>query len=157
MSSAILCGSVSQGIEPIVANSFIQQTSAGEMVRMNPIFVALAKEKGKYSEEMMTDLAQNYSGSVQHLDWLTDHEKQVFKTAYEMDQFVIVRMASNRQRYIDQGQSLNLFFSADADEEYIAEVHKVAMLDPYIKGLYYLRSERGVKASKENQCLACEG
>lgn len=156
MSSAILCGSVSQGIEPIVANTFTQKTAAGEMTRMNPEFVRFSKEKGMYSEELMMDLAINHRGSVQHLDWMTEEEKLVFKTAYEIDQRVILRLASQRQRYICQGQSLNLFFSADEDEEYIAEIHKEALLDPYIKGLYYLRSERGVSASK-GTCFSCEG
>ena len=155
MTSAILCGSVSQGIEPFVTNFFIQATAAGNMSRNNPLLVQLLKDKGVYTEELVDDLTINHSGSVQHLDCLTDHEKLVFKTAYEIDQMVILRLASTRQKYICQGQSLNLFFSADEDEEYIAEVHKVALLDENIKGLYYLRSEKGVKASK-NECLACE-
>lgn len=156
MSSAILCGSVSQGIESFVANAFTQQTAAGEMVRMNPEFVELAKSKGEFSLELMEDLAKNWSGSVQHLDWLSEHEKSVFKTAFEINQFTVLRLASMRQRRIDQGQSLNLYFSSDATEEYIAEVHKEFLLDPYLKGLYYLRSERGIKASK-GECTACEG
>lgn len=153
-SSALLCGGQSQGIEPYVANAYNQNTSAGEMVRMNPSFVNLAKDKGKYSDKLMEDIAINYEGSVQHLDWLTDHEKLVFKTAYEIDQSVIVRLASLRQKYIDQGQSLNLFFGTN--EKYIAEVTKQAILDPNIKGLYYQRSLRNVRASK-GECVACEG
>ena len=155
MSSAILCGSVSQSMEPSVSNTFIQQTSAGDMNRMNPEFVALCKRKGKYSLDLMDDLAKNYKGSVQHLEWLTDHEKRVFKTAYEIDQNVIVRMASMRQRFIDQAQSLNVFFHDEATEEYIAQIHKDILLDKYLKGAYYLRSERGIKASK-GECTACE-
>lgn len=153
MSSALLCGGMSQGIEPLVANAFLQGTAAGEMTRMNPYFVALAKSKGKYSEALMRDIAINYEGSVQHLDWLTEHEKLVFKTAFEINQHVLVRLASQRQKYIEQGQSLNLFFNTD--ELYIAEVTKEALLDPNIKGLYYQRSLRGVKGSKG--CVACEG
>ena len=84
-----------------------------------------------------------------------DEEKLVFKTAFEIDQKVIIRLASIRQKYICQAQSLNLFFAADEDETYISEVHKEAFLDPNIKSLYYLRSLAGVYASKE--CLACEG
>jgi ribonucleoside-diphosphate reductase alpha chain len=68
---------------------------------------------------------------------------------------VILRLASARQKYIDQGQSINLFFSSDESEEYISEVHKTAFLDPNIKGLYYIRSESGVNVSKE--CIACHG
>lgn len=154
MSSSILCGSVSQGIEPIISNTFNQKTAAGEMQRINPTFAKLAKEKGFYSQDLVDDIAINHNGSVQHLDWLSEEEKAVFKTAYEIDQHALLRLASTRQQFIDQGQSLNLFFGAEEDEEYVAEVHKAALLDPYIKGLYYLRSTRGVKASKG--CVACE-
>lgn len=154
MSSSILCGSVSQGIEPIISNTFNQKTAAGEMQRINPTFAKLAKQKGFYSQDLVDDIAINHNGSVQHLDWLSEEEKAVFKTAYEIDQHALLRLASTRQQFIDQGQSLNLFFGAEEDENYVAEVHKAALLDPYIKGLYYLRSTRGVKASKG--CVACE-
>lgn len=156
MSSALLCGGSSQGIEPLVANAFNQNTAAGEMTRMNPNLVNLLKEKGEFSYELMDDIAINHSGSVQHLECLTDHQKMVYRTAFEVDQRALLRLASIRQKYICQGQSLNLFFSADEEEAYIAEIHKEALLDPNIKGLYYLRSERGIKASK-NECVACEG
>ena len=153
-SSALLCGGVSQGIEPVVANAFNQGTAAGEMTRMNPYFVELAKSKGKFSLELMDDIATNWNGSVQHLDWLTAEEKLVYRTAYEIDQMSLVKMAAVRQPYIDQGQSLNLFF--DTDEHYIARVTKEALLNPNIKALYYQRSLRGVKASN-GECVACEG
>lgn len=156
MSSSELAGSLSQGIEPLVSNCFNKQSAAGELTRMNPELVKVMRAKGVYSEDVMNDLAINYSGSVQHVEWLTEEEKQVFKTAYEIDQKALLRQASMRQRFIDQGQSLNLFVSATEDEEYVAELHKIALLDPYIKGLYYLRSERGVKAST-GECKACEG
>ena len=159
MSSAVLAGSVSQGIEPIVSNCYNQQSAAGELTRMNPALIAIMKERGVYNLEVMDDLSINYEGSVQHVDWLTDEEKRVFKTAYEIDQKAILRMASVRQTKIDQGQSLNLFCKADEKEEKIAELHKMAILDPNIKGLYYLRSSRGIKAStgKVVECTACEG
>ena len=154
MSSSVLCGSVSQGIEPIISNVFIQRSAAGEFTRINPQFMEIAKKHGKYTQEEMDDIAINHDGSVQHLDWLTQEEKDVFKTAYEIDQHALLRLASVRQQFICQGQSLNLFFSSDEDEEYIAQIHKEALLDNNIKGLYYLRSSRGVKASKG--CVACE-
>ncbi|MGL4482339.1 MAG: hypothetical protein ACRCTW_07405, partial [Lactococcus garvieae] len=158
MSSALLCGSVSQGVEPIVSNAFIQQSNSGDFVRYNQAFVELAKKHNKFSDKMIRDIAINYAGSVQHLEWLTDEEKLVFRTAFEIDQHAIIRLASARQRFIDQAQSINLFFSADEKESVIADVHKEFMLDPRLKSLYYLRSERGVKASTgESVCLACEG
>ena len=159
MSSAVLAGSVSQGIEPIVSNCYNQQSAAGELTRMNPSLISIMKDRGVYNLDVMDDLSINYEGSVQHVDWLTEEEKRVFKTAYEIDQKAILRMASVRQTKIDQGQSLNLFCKADEKEENIAELHKMAILDPNIKGLYYLRSSRGIKAStgKVVECTACEG
>lgn len=153
ISSATLAGQVSQGIEPWIANAFLQPTAAGELQRVNPQFLKLAKEKGKYSKPLIRDIIDK-KGSVQHLSWLSEHEKLVFKTAFEIDQMAVLRLASTRQRYIDQGQSLNLFFDANEEPEWIAEVHKQFFLDPYLKGLYYVRSESGVQASK-GECLAC--
>ena len=153
--NALICGGVSQGIEPVVANLYNQQTSAGVLYRVNPVFLELAKERGKFTDELVRDLAENTNGSVQHLDWLTDHEKQVFKTAYEIDQHAIIRLAAARQPHICQGQSLNLFFDADEDEAYIMEVHKEAFLNKNIKALYYMRTQAGVQASK-GECTACE-
>lgn len=156
LSSAILAGSVSQGIEPIVANAFIQQTAGGEFIRYNPTLMSLMKDRVSDIMEELKDIATNHSGSVQHVSWLSDEEKLVFRTAYEIDQHSIIRTASVRQQYIDQGQSINLFFSAEEDERVVAEVHKEALLDQNIKGLYYLRSTRGVKPSS-GVCVACEG
>tara|TARA_R110000850_G_scaffold148827_2_gene271121 strand:- start:3489 stop:4322 length:834 start_codon:yes stop_codon:yes gene_type:complete len=153
-SSALVCGGVSQGIEPIVANVYNQLTSAGEINRTNPVFMEFAKGKGKWNEELVKDIIDN-DGSVQHLDWLTDDERMVFRTAYEVDQKAIIRLAAARQEYIDQAQSINLFFDADEDEAYISEVHKEAFLNPHIKSLYYMRTKAGVNASKD--CIACEG
>lgn len=148
MSSALLCGSVSQGVEPLITNAFIQQSAGGEMVRYNPQLVELMKREGQYSEEALHDIAMNHGGSVQHLEWMSDHDKAVFKTAYEIDQYKIVEHASDRQRDIDQAQSINLFFKAEASEEYVAGVHKAFLLDSHLKSLYYLRSTRGVESSK---------
>jgi ribonucleoside-diphosphate reductase alpha chain len=154
-SSALICGGVSQGIEPVVANVYNQQTAAGNIYRVNPVFLALAKERVGWTEGLKQSIIDNY-GSVQHLDWLTDEEKLVFKTAYEIDQTALLRLASTRQRHICQAQSLNLFFHADEDEGYIADVHKQAFLDENIKSLYYMRTQAGVQASK-GECIACEG
>lgn len=154
-SSALICGGVSQGIEPIVANVYTQNSAGGELERMNPTLISIMKERGVYDEQHIHDVAVN-NGSVQHVDWLTADEKLVFKTAYEIDQKAIIRLANARSKFIDQGTSLNLFFDADEDEAYISEVHKEAILSPYIKTLYYMRSKAGVTASK-GECLACEG
>lgn len=155
LSSALICGSVSQGIEPIYKNAFVQNTAAGKVDRVNPTLLKIMKERDIYNEDTVTDIIKN-SGSVQHVTWLSDEEKEVFKTAFEINQHVIIKLASARQRYIDQAQSINLFFSADESEEYISEVHKVAFKDPWIKSLYYIRSETGVQTNK-SECLSCHG
>lgn len=154
-SSALICQAVSQGIEPIVANSYNQPTSAGEITRLNPVFLEFARSKGMYSDELIKSINEN-EGSVQHLDWMTEHEKLVFKTAYEIDQKAIIRLAAARQPSVCQGQSLNFFFDADEDEEVIADVHREAFCNPNIKGVYYMRTAAGVKAST-GECIACEG
>jgi ribonucleoside-diphosphate reductase alpha chain len=154
-SSALICGGVSQGIEPVVSNLFVQPTSTGDINRISPEFLALAKSYGKFDEDLIADLVKT-QGSVQHLDWLTDHEKAVFKTAYEIDQFVILRKASARQPEICQGQSLNLFVPDTATEQYLSDLAQTAALDENILGLYYLRSAAGVQAST-GECVACEG
>lgn len=154
-SSALICGGVSQGIEPVVSNLFVQPTSTGDINRISPEFLALAKSYGKFNEELIEDLVRT-QGSVQHLDWLTDHEKAVFKTAYEINQFVILRKASARQPFICQSQSLNTFVSDTASEEYLSDLAQTAALDENCLGLYYLRSAAGVQAST-GECVACEG
>jgi len=153
-SSALLCGGVSQGIEPVVANAFNQNMASGEVSRISPVFLALAKKREKYDKELVEDII-NHKGSVQHLEWLTEREKLVFKTAFEINQHVLIRLASQRQEWIDQAQSLNLFFAADEDEAYIAEVHAEAFRDPNLLSLYYMRTQAGVLASKD--CISCEG
>lgn len=155
LSSALICGSVSQGIEPIYKNAYVQNTAAGKIDRVNPTLLKIMKDRSVYSDDTVKDII-NKKGSVQHVEWLDDHEKSVFKTAFEIDQQQIIRLASSRQRYIDQAQSINLFFSSDESEEYISEVHKMAFKDPYIKSLYYIRSESGVQTNK-GECVACHG
>lgn len=154
-STAGILGGVSQGIEPVYKNVYVQGSAAGEMNRINPIFLDLLKKKGIYDENHINEVI-NHNGSVQNVEWLNEEEKKVFKTAFEIDQKVIIRLASVRQKYIDQAQSINLFFSADESEEYISEVHQMAFNDPMIKSLYYIRSESGVQASK-GECESCAG
>ena len=155
-SSALLVGGVSQGIEPVVDNVFNQLTPAGEIKRINPTLLKIMKEREVYNKKTLKNIIDNF-GSVQHVDWLDTHEKKVFKTAFEINQFQILVMADARQRFIDQGQSLNLFFDANESEEFIAKVHQYAFMLPKLKALYYLRSRAGIQASKETECLACEG
>ena len=152
-STALLMGGVSEGINPDPAMVFTQTTAAGEMDRVNPTLLELMKKKGVYSPKHIREITDK-QGSVQHVSWLTDEEKLVFRTAFEINQKAILRMASARGKYIDQWQSLNLFFAADEDEAWIAEVHREAFLDEGIRGLYYVYTQAGVQASK-GECESC--
>lgn len=154
-SSALVCGSVSQGIEPVYMNAYTQGSAAGEMERINPVLIDVMKKKKVFNYEAINDIVAN-DGSVQHVEWLDEQQKQVFKTAFEIDQYAIIRLAAGRQPYIDQAQSINLFFAPDEDEEVISAVHQEAFMNPNIKSLYYIRSEAGVKGST-GECVACEG
>ncbi len=154
-STALIMGGVSEGISPDPKMVYTQSSAAGEIERVNPQLLEIMKKRGVYSRKLLDEISQENNGSVQYVDWLTDDEKKVFKTAFEIDQRAILRLASARTRYVDQGQSLNLFFDADEDEEYISEIHKEAYLDENILALYYNYSEAGVQASKNN-CEACQ-
>ena len=153
-SSAAMVGGISEGINPDPGMTFQQATSAGEIDRVTPIFLDLLKNRGKFNKKVLKSITEN-KGSVQHLDFLSDHEKQVFKTAFEINQKSVLRLASSRANWIDQWQSLNLFFAADADPSWISEVHYEAAMDPNILGLYYIYTMSGVNASQEG-CVACQ-
>lgn len=154
-STSVLMGGISEGINPDPAMIFNQTSSAGELERINPIFLSVMKEKGKYNKTTIDDII-NHFGSIQHVDWLSEEEKQVFRTAFEMDQHVLIRRASDRAEFIDQWQSINLFFPADTPEETIASVHQLAFTNKNILGLYYIYSKSGISGSKETECLACQ-
>ena len=156
-------GGISEGISPSFANVYAQDTAGGSIYRINPVLLSLMKERGKYTEEVMTHIAEA-QGSVQGEDWLDDHEKKVFKTAFEINQETILLMASQRQRIMvegggGQGQSLNLFFTAEETEEEISRLHNVAFKDPYIQSLYYVHSlnEASTYTVDKTECEACEG
>lgn len=140
-STALIYGGISEGINPDVAYSFTQSTAAGEVARVMPVLLDLIKSKGLNVEECIADV-EKAKGSVQRVTWLTPEEKAVFKTGFEIPQEAILRLASSRQRYIDQGQSLNMFIDKRHDEAYISYIHQLAFKDPYIKGLYYLIGKR---------------
>ena len=153
MSTSLLMGGVSQGIEPVAMNVFSQVTSAGTVRRINPVLLDIMKDRGVYNKDVLNNIEEN-SGSVQHVTWLSDEEKEVFKTAFEINQKTLIDLASARQRYIDQAQSLNLFFSADEKEEWISEVVQHFIEDENVITIYYQRSQSGVQASK-GECVSC--
>jgi len=153
-STALIMGGISEGINPDPAMSFTQTTVTGEVDRLNPTLLNLMKERGVYTKETIQEIV-DARGSVQHVQWLLDEEKEVFKTAFEIDQEDILKLAAQRQEFIDQGQSLNLFFDSDATEDYISDIHQKAFEDPNILGLYYCYSKRGISASK-GECVSCQ-
>jgi ribonucleoside-diphosphate reductase alpha chain len=154
-SSALIAGSVSQGIEPNPANVYRQPGAKGTMDRINPALLKILRDRNKYDEATIDSIAFN-KGSVQHLDFLSQDEKDVFKTAYEINQKILIDLAEQRQQWICQGQSLNLFFAADEEEEWIHEVHKYAFQQKLLKSLYYVRTMPGITADKSD-CVMCEG
>lgn len=140
-SSSILCGNTSPSIEPYSAVSFSQKTENGTHAFKNKHFLALLESKGLSPTEITSvwrSVGQK-QGSVQHLDILTDHEKAVFKTAFEIDQQWIINHAAVRQQYIDQAQSVNVFFKTPIDVSYLHHIHYDAWKRG-LKTLYYLRS-----------------
>lgn len=155
-STALIMGGASEGINPDTAMVYTQRTPAGEISRVNPHLLKLMKDKGVYSKKHIDEI-QDAMGSVQGVDWLTEEEKRVFRTAFEIDQRKHLEYASDRSQFIDQWQSLNLFFAAGEDEDYINECHVQAFEDPNILGLYYVYSKAGVQASKDrDECMACQ-
>lgn len=155
MSTALLMGGVSQGIEPIIMNVFSQTTAGGSVRRINPLLVKLMKERGVYNKKTLQAIEDD-AGSVRNCDFLNDEEKKVFLTAFEINQMDILRQASQRQPKLCQTQSVNLFFSSDEDEEWISEVTQAFVEDENMPTLYYQRSMSGVKASKGEACEACQ-
>jgi len=153
-STALIMGGISEGINPDTAMVYTQRTAAGEVDRINPELHKLMQKRGVYSKKTVERIRDNM-GSIQNEEWMSDKEKEVFRTAFEIPQKSVVQMASARAKYIDQWQSLNLFFSAEEDESYINEVHREAFLDPNILALYYVYSKAGVQASKD-ECVACQ-
>lgn len=161
-SSSIICGTTSPSIEPYTSNAYVQKTLSGSFKVINPNLTKLLQEKEKDTEEIWSSILTN-GGSVQYLDFLSDHEKDVYKTAFEIDQMWIIEHASDRQKFIDQSQSVNLFFPTGSHVEYLHKVHWKAW-EKKMKTLYYVRSGALRKAEKVGQyttkddgsCLACE-
>lgn len=134
----------SPSIEPYNANAFVHRTRAGSHLVRNKYLASLLRRKGMDTEQIWSNIISN-KGSVAHLEFLSPHEKAVFRTAIEINQDWVIRHGSDRQKYICQGQSINLFFPAGTDRSYINRVHISAWRNG-LKGLYYLRTEAASKA-----------
>lgn len=136
--NSVICNAISQGIEPLESNYFVVKQDKVTRIRKNPHLEKLLEEKGKNTPEVW-DTINSDKGSVRSLGFLTDNEKEVFFTAREIDQKEIIRQASDRQPFIDQAQSVNLFFHTYASDQYIFEVHVMAW-KLGLKSLYYYRT-----------------
>ncbi len=180
-SSSIIMGNTSPSVEPYRANAYRQDTLSGSHLNKNKFLDKIIKEKCDADnkldyQEIWSSIIAN-DGSVQHLEFLDEWTKDVFKTSMEIDQRWVVDHAANRQRFIDQAQSINLFFRPDVNVKYLHAVHFLAWRKG-LKTLYYCRSEKIGKADKvskkierkvieeldlkqlasdEAVCLACEG
>lgn len=165
--SSVLCNT-SPSIEPVASNAFAQKSRAGVFLTKNKYLEELLEQYGRNDEATWQDIVK-HNGSVQHLDFLSDHQRLVYKTAWEIDQHWLVEHAGNRQQFICQAQSLNLFFPAGSDRGYINSVHLKAARDQKVKSLYYFRTNAEVTADTvkqiqrvalkdgDGECLSCEG
>ena len=169
-SSSIICGNTSPSIEPYRANAFTQKTKSGSSLLKNEYLEFALDEMDKNTDEVWKSIITN-GGSVQHLDFLDDYTKEVFKTAVELDQRWLIEFAADRQVLICQSQSLNVFFPANISKQELHAVHMMAWKKK-VKTLYYLRSEAMKRAENvsdevlrqyllesidDEGCLACEG
>ena len=177
-SSSIIMGNTSPSIEPYRANAYRQDTLSGSYLNKNKFLDKILREKGLTDEQLQDTWSSIIAndGSCQHLDVLDEAQKDVFKTSMEIDQRWVIEHAADRQVYIDQAQSLNLFFRPDVHIKYLHACHFLAWKKG-LKTLYYCRSEKLAKADKVskrierevikeldmsaiaqgNECLACEG
>jgi ribonucleoside-diphosphate reductase alpha chain len=149
-STSIIMGNISPSIEPLRANAFKQDTLSGAFFYRNKQLDNLLQSKNLDNIEEIWSSIISRDGSVQHLDCLTQDEKDVFKTAIEIDQRWLIEHAGDRQQYIDQSQSLNLFFRPDVNIKYLHAVHFLAWKRG-LKTLYYCRSEKIKKADRVSE------
>ena len=155
-SSAFILGQVSQGIEPIWSNCYVKDIAKIKTTIKNPYLVALLEEKGMNTSEVWRSI-RDYDGSVQHLEGLTDLEKDVFKTYSEIDQMTLIYQAANRQNHIDQGQSLNIMVHPDMPVKDINKIYVTAW-QLGVKSLYYQHSMNAAQKFKQKkECTSCEG
>lgn len=164
--SSIICG-CSPSIEPIKSNAYVHRTRAGSHLVKSESLARVLEKHGKNTDDVWSSIIMN-NGSVQDLEFLDENEKSIFKTAFELDQDWVIEHAADRQPFICQGQSVNLFFPAGSTKSYVNSVHLRAW-KAGLKGLYYLRTNAAVQADKvglkverdalkdAEECLSCHG
>ncbi len=153
-SISIICGGASPGVEPVAANSYTHKTLSGSYNVKNKYLQEVLKKYEKNDDETWSTITTN-QGSVTHLDFLTNHEKDVFKTAFELDQKWIVDLAADRTPYISQAQSINVFLPADIHKKELHQIHFQAWKKG-LKSLYYCRSKSIQRAENVNNNLSAE-
>ena len=154
-SSAFILGQVSQGIEPIWSNIYVKDIAKIKTTIKNPYLEAFLESKGQNTTEVWRSI-RDYDGSVQHLDFMTEEEKDVFKTYSEIDQMDIIYQAANRQNHIDQGQSVNIIVHPDMSVKEINKIHVTAW-KLGLKSLYYQHSMNAAQKFKQKkECASCE-
>ncbi|TNJ45305.1 ribonucleoside-diphosphate reductase subunit alpha [Tamlana fucoidanivorans] len=155
-SSAFILGQVSQGIEPIWSNIYVKDIAKIKTTIKNPYLQNLLEEKGMNTPEVWRSI-RDHDGSVQHLEFLTEHERDVFKTYSEIDQLTIIYHAANRQNHIDQGQSVNIIVHPDMPVKDINKIYVTAW-KLGLKSLYYQHSMNAAQKFKQKkECASCEG
>ena len=166
-SSSIICGNTSPSIEPYRANAYTQKTKSGSYLQKNKFLETVLETYGQNTDNTWKSIVTN-KGSVQHLEFLSEEEREVFKTAVEINQSWVIEHASQRQPFICQSQSVNLFFPPDVNKGELHNVHMLAWAKN-MKTLYYLRSEAISRADnvsnkikreiifEQQDCLSCEG
>ena len=147
-SISIICGGASPGVEPVAANSYTHKTLSGSFNVRNRYLVELLEKHGKNTDDVWSGITTN-QGSVSHLDFLTDLEKDVFKTAFELDQKWIIELSGDRTPHISQAQSINLFLAADVHKKELHKIHFDAWKKG-LKSLYYCRSKSIQRAENVN-------
>ena len=153
-SISIICGGASPGVEPVAANSYTHKTLSGSFNVRNRYLVELLEKHGKNNDDVWSGITTN-QGSVSHLDFLTDLEKDVFKTAFELDQKWIIELSGDRTPFISQAQSINLFVPADIHKRELHKIHFDAWKKG-LKSLYYCRSKSIQRAENVNDTKATD-
>ncbi len=153
-SISIICGGASPGVEPVAANSYTHKTLSGSFNVRNRYLVELLEKHGKNTDDVWSGITTN-QGSFSHLDFLTDLEKDVFKTAFELDQKLIIELSGDRTPYISQAQSINLFVPADIHKRELHKIHFDAWKKG-LKSLYYCRSKSIQRAENVNDTKATD-
>ena len=154
-SSAFILGQVSQSIEPIWSNNYVKDVAKSKVTIKNQYLEEILEKLGKNTRDVWTDI-RNHDGSVQHIDFLSDHEKEVFKTFSEIDQYVVLDQAAIRQQFVDQSQSLNIMVNPSVSAKEINELYLFAWRNG-VKSLYYQHSTNAAQQfSKDKLCVVCE-